>query len=713
MYKARLSQWGISKNYSDRDYQICAVLNHIRQTNGKGRTAFVIHGHKRSLKDLHKYIKGRKMSEDEFLASALKNIDYGDQQQQIQYAHVRAYTPEPEVENDNHDDPHKPSDTATTTTGRLSNASPNNRCSTANLSPTATGTDSVAGSSVSSSCLFLPPYTPSSQDPSPYDNASPAPIMRTPTTHLTPSARPLQSSHLSSSRDSATSAFIWPSQSTPLTPSPWQPPTIQVYEHQHAAADQDTCASFRCQRLGREVEYMALQVVDAPSLKSLCGHDDICSWRLMSDTSTTDTEDFEVICPTCHDLTRDHFISLPNLELPPPRARNILNENGGVAENTISLPASSRGHEHSWKWVARCFAACIYMKRGDVTLSRHSLADADVEFEKVLSPPQDPKVLLAVNQTLQILHMHDEGEVTKTIISSAYKVAERILGPDDPLTSIIRWMTSVADLSMRDGDMTSSTLRSLHTQFVQRHGSTDPRSIASMYCYGYMLNVERQLEQAESVLGKVYELSCVHLGRQHLQSISALTNLHRALERQGRIDDAIDVLERAITDSRETLGRNHPRRLESIRLLGIMHEGSGRMDVAESLYWRVLEGRIKMLGRNHQYTQGMKRDLEALLKRIGKWNVQKQKTSNKGAEGEPTTSPAPGDGGSGSYLNGTGVGVETELVESEAQLRMQDMFEWDPDDKWDDPDTRFNDPDGGGSNGLDSPDDTRSQTVAF
>ncbi|KAK5057549.1 hypothetical protein LTR84_011549 [Exophiala bonariae] len=101
MYKARLASWGFSKNYSDHDYQICAVLHYIRQNSGKQATAFEIHGRKRSLKDLHKYIKGKKMSEEEFLATALKTTHFRSQEEQErdpQYAHVRSLTPEVDVE---------------------------------------------------------------------------------------------------------------------------------------------------------------------------------------------------------------------------------------------------------------------------------------------------------------------------------------------------------------------------------------------------------------------------------------------------------------------------------------------------------------------------------------------------------------------------------------------------------------------------------------
>ena len=435
-----------------------------------------------------------------------------------------------------------------------------------------------------------------------------------------------------------------------------------------------------CQHLGREVEFMARQVIDAPPLRSLCGHDDIRAWALMmTDSSSSEGSiDFEQICPTCHESTREHFISLPNLEMPQ-QPRNILNVTQDLPGNTMSVPGSSRGHEHSWKWVARCFAACIYLGRGNDTLSRQSLADADAEFRCMLVPRQDPKVLLALSQTLQILQMHNQGELTKTIMSSAYYVAERVLGPDDPLTTIVRWMVHVANGQMRNRDITSSTIREVHEQFVHRHGYEDPRSIASGYCYGFMLNVEWQLQQAEQVLREVYDISSRVLGQRHLQSISALTNLHRSLQRQNRIDEAIDVLRRAIHDSRETLGENHPRRLESMRLLALLYQQQDNLDTTEQLYWQVLEGRIKMLGKNHAYTQGMKVDLEALLRERGKWTVQKKVERGDGR-------------------------VEVVEVDSDEQLRVQDLFEWDPHEQWDE---AISEGDGGNS------DETGSQHEAF
>ena len=67
MFKSRLSAWGINKNSNDHSYQLCAILHHVRRGMGKRNTAFVINGNNtRSVKDLRKYVKGRKLSDEKF-----------------------------------------------------------------------------------------------------------------------------------------------------------------------------------------------------------------------------------------------------------------------------------------------------------------------------------------------------------------------------------------------------------------------------------------------------------------------------------------------------------------------------------------------------------------------------------------------------------------------------------------------------------------------
>lgn len=683
MYKARLATWGFSKNYSDRDYQICAVLHHIRLNSGKQATTFEIHGHKRSLKDLHKYIKGRKMSEEEFLATALKNIHcrtQEEQEQDQQYAHVRSFTPEADVEPDL-PGAHSPTKGSLGTLGEIAKSSP-------------TRADPVSGAWLGN------PRPASAHRGSPTSEISPhertSPVFWSPfqaATQLTPSTQQSPANQ-SPSRDNGSITWGQNLQNQYESASPFEYP----YAYSSATTNPSLGASddhlryagslhnnptpaMSCQHLGRNVEYMALQVVDAPSLKSIFGYDDIPAWRLISDTSSPESSDFEQICPHCNDPTNNHLISLTNLELPQ-QSRSILNPTPEVSKDTIQVPGSLR-HDHSWKWVARSFSACIYLNRGNDTLSRKSLADADAEFEQMLVPHQDPKVILALNQTLSILHMHDEGEITKSIMRSAFKVAERVLGPEDPLTVVVRWMVLVADLEVKKGEISSDVLLNSHHHFARLHGRNDPRSIASLYCYGYMLNVERKLEQAEQVLKEVYELSKSVLGSRHLQSISALTNLSRCADRQGRTDEAIEMLKRALRDSKETLGASHPRRLESMRNLALLYQKQGRLDETEELYWFVLEGRIKMLGRSHRYTQGMKQDLEILLRERGKWGV-----DQPADEDEQESEQVPCDGKGKDKVKRQANDMSIDQLETPEQLRLQDLWDWDPNEKWESTETR-------------------------
>ncbi|KIW21773.1 uncharacterized protein PV07_12799, partial [Cladophialophora immunda] len=360
-------------------------------------------------------------------------------------------------------------------------------------------------------------------------------------------------------------------------------------------------------RLVSELENLAQPLVcpSSESSEPLYSGDRDRSWALLfSDSSLERWSEYEKIgCPTYSKSTSE------------PIQDSTLNLSG----NPIPLPTGSRDHEPSTKWMARCFAASIYLRRDDQTLSQQSLADADAEFEKMLTPQQDPKVLLALNQTLQILHMHDQGDITRGIMQSAYLVAERLLEPGHPLRTIVRWMVYVANGQMRNHDITSETLAGVHEHFVQHYGDKDAQSIASKYCYGFMLNVESRYQEAEQVLREVYKNSVTVLGPKHLQSISASTNLHRALERQGRIEDAILVLRGAIRYLKDTLGDNHPRTLESLRLLGGLCQKQGHLDQTEELFWQVLKGRAEMLGPDHPFTLGMRSDLEELLKGRGKW----------------------------------------------------------------------------------------------
>lgn len=396
-----------------------------------------------------------------------------------------------------------------------------------------------------------------------------------------------------------------------------------------------------CPRLGRDVEIMVLQIVGAPSLNALCGANDIHTWRLLGDTSSHFTDDpHEEICRTCNEKTKNHLIRPfyieGNMSTKPPRAIlnappsiSMLHTNAedvwsnpshGLTAASVSaamkIPESSRSNEVIWKWVAQCLAACIYLSRGDKVQSDLSLQEAKSEFERSITPQQDPKALMALRQMLSVLVLNDQQTIAMTIAQAAFDTANRTLGPDDPMTLIICWLMKVVDFKVKA--LRSITLRGIHAEFVRRHGQDDPRCITALYCLGYMLNIEREFSTADSVLREAYRLSVAVSGTGHPESILALTTLHRCLVRQGRVEEAIQVLTTAIEDSRDTLGSMHPNRLESMRLLGTLYEKVGNLGETVRLYRLVLDGRIRMLGDNHSFTLGMRHDLEELLRRVGR-----------------------------------------------------------------------------------------------
>jgi hypothetical protein len=255
-------------------------------------------------------------------------------------------------------------------------------------------------------------------------------------------------------------------------------------------------------------------------------------------------------------------------------------------------------------------------------LSTTSLNGASAELEEMLSR-KDCLTLISLNLMLSILHMHDQGSIAESIVRSALRVAERVLSPDDPIRATIAWMVTVAGRTIqkggRDGDVLVK-LEEINRAFERDLGPTNPTTIASGYNVAWMLCREGQWEEADRILCTLYETCRSSLGPIHMQSIMVLSTLSRAQSRQGHYSAAMGTIERAIRDSESTLGCNHPHRLELKRRLALMYQDIGEKEPMEELYWDVLKGRIKMLGTQHNYTAGAKKDLEDLLKELGKWN---------------------------------------------------------------------------------------------
>src|SRR2546423_1382358 len=119
MFKTRLAQWGYLKKMRDIDWQAVAVLHNERKTRQKA-SVFKVHGRKIKLADLKRYLKDRKISEDNLLAEAAAN----DITSQNIPDHIRCSTPLPAT-----DPPDSTQDSSTSERPTARRPSDKTRCS--------------------------------------------------------------------------------------------------------------------------------------------------------------------------------------------------------------------------------------------------------------------------------------------------------------------------------------------------------------------------------------------------------------------------------------------------------------------------------------------------------------------------------------------------------------------------------------------------------
>lgn len=438
MFKSRLSAWKFTKNSSDKEYQICAVLHKIRREKGKAHTAFIINGNQRTLKDLWKYIKGRKMSIEEFYTHSVESVGQAQLHDENQ---VRAITPEPDE--DGHDsDP-----------------------------------DSDHGNGV------LAKLTPTSSDASSnwrHEHRRYGRHHRTSTSSTASLARNMNIAsleHRSVPIPSAlTSATFDHSHLQRITATPESygtPPTSAGYPGPSISQQSSPRRSFS----RADIESLAHSTLYSNPLLQTYGTENLDAWAIMSQgaSDTSSLSDFDVICTKCHKPTSEHFSSLCNLDSPQsypdsPLAqqqvlspRDIFNSTPDLpspAEH-FSIPVSTKQHDHSWKWVSHCFSACIFYSRSryadssnhnlvehtpsaltapdDFGFARYDLNCANREFRAMILN-YDPNILIAVNQAVMVLGMHNWGNITAHIMGSAADVARDVLGEEHPIYLLARFV---------------------------------------------------------------------------------------------------------------------------------------------------------------------------------------------------------------------------------------------------------------------------------
>ncbi len=359
MFKSRLSTWGFSKNSRDREYQICARLHKIRRLNGKPDSQFIINGNRRSLRDLRKYIKGRKMTEEAFIALAEESVP----NDQLNDRNVRAITPPLE----------------SVTPKELDVDAPRHSAKTENTLPPKLEKAKEDALSTFDASNYMRHDMPHDNNSFSSQNES----RRTPCPP--PVGRPTSSQSAYSSSNS------------------------MAFSYQHSPRRRRR--SSNCQYFDQhDVDMMAYQTVHCNSLAGTYGKDNLDAFKLLNRSYSSDSNmsDYNIICPKCHELVSAHFRSLSrfndtsgssnyypspsssqSMASPPPLTVGPTTNSHGSTPSTygatpsangprslfhpspdiptsapaLFIPTSSKEHDHSWKWVSRCYLACIQLSR--------------------------------------------------------------------------------------------------------------------------------------------------------------------------------------------------------------------------------------------------------------------------------------------------------------------------------------------------------------
>jgi len=393
-----------------------------------------------------------------------------------------------------------------------------------------------------------------------------------------------------------------------------------------------------CTQMQVEFEMLGSQLVRPAPLVSRIGDEDISSWALVSSSPSSSEESsrsIQFICSRCNQPSDQHFISLDSFEPHQAVRRDILNGD----DHTLHLPVSTR-EEGSWLWVSRCFLACICLRKGDTSAADRCLNEAAKEFEHLLER-KDRQLLTAAGLVMTVLHMHDQGDIAKRVIDSAQAVTARVLAQDHPIAITIRYLTASATISFTECGITGDLLETVCQKFLDYYPPDHEYVIAARYNYSWMLKFEGKLEEAELEAREVHVLSCRTLGKIHMQSVTCLAVIAGCIfPSQQRTDECIAIFDQVIQQASISLGRHHPYTLEAKRRMAEKTvEVSGSSFETLGLFKDVLWGRVHMLGPAHPFTQGAKDRYAEELQTMNLWVNQGGQPSYARSELEELFSP--------------------------------------------------------------------------
>lgn len=556
MIKARLKQWGYLKNAKKEDWHFLALLYQRRKERGKLSTVFDVRGHRKTVKDLHRFIRNQNMTIDQFLEEAR---DSTGSKQIPDY--IEALTPDSKHYND--------------------------------LQP-----DDV-------SLEYLTPSPPQASAELSHHQSSATRHQYIHQYRSTNHKRPRSTSASSNDFEPMGFSRIYRDLQTP-------------FEIQDSAYMSASSRSSTCTQMQNEFEMLGSQITRPAPLMSRFGDEDISSWAMLSSSPTSSDDSahsMTFICSRCNQPSDQHFVSLDNFESHQPVRRDILNGD----DHTLHLPISTKD-EGSWLWVSRCFLACMCLTKGDHDAADLSLQEAANEFERLLGRKDRQlltaaglvmtilhmhnqggiaeKVISSANQVCERLLSEDHAiRMTFRYLTSAATITQAEKG----ITS--KYMRTICDkfldLLPPDHEYVIAARYNyawmLKFEGDLRASEVEARDVYKISC---------------EVLGRIHMQSVTCLA---VIAGCLFPDLSRA-------DECISIFKQVIEQASQSLGRHHPYTLEAKRRMAEkMVQRSGRDTETLQLYKDVVFGRVHMLGLNHDYTIGAKNTYEEQLQSMNLW----------------------------------------------------------------------------------------------
>ena len=388
----------------------------------------------------------------------------------------------------------------------------------------------------------------------------------------------------------------------------------------------------------------ARHIGDALGLSTLphstYGHTDSSHGKLQMEQTTntaifselSDLSTWHSLVNMSNDSARFDASSYAKISLPfvdEPQADSSCTDGSSMSSTCpedFDVPQGMRQRDDLSIFMPACMLACMYEAARRNDIKALCLEQAKSAFRR-LCIVGSPFVLTSAITMLTWMLVHVQSSFTDDVMWSAHCVASDVLGSDDSISVLLRWMFLAAATKLAQSPIDSSELRRIRLALQKVYGDNHRHSIVATYCLAFHLMIIDRLDNANALIEAVGLLCHIEtiarsvLGASDLMTINIVSTLSRAYSRMEDFPTALAAINRSL--QAEPLGANHPHRLEIIVRKAILCRKMGWLEQTEELYWVVLRGRIATLGQEHRSTNKAHHSLVVVLKERGQWDRMK------------------------------------------------------------------------------------------